>query len=328
MRAVLLMTSALLALGAACGDSQKFQALESGPQLEAVQLELTLPNGSELHTLAFHVSGNGAVRTGTIDVRDSTRASFRVGSLPVGPGYTLLIAGTTASGVSCAGTAGFDVHDNQVTQVTMQIRCDGPVVGPPVDERGDIATYVNVTRGADRVCPVVTGLSILPLQAAQGAQLVVEGFTSSGAIIQWSASGGLFANPDAPSTTMTCMQVGLQTVRFEVVTPGCSRDLETVEVECGTTLCGDGSLDSGEACDDGNTLAGDGCSPLCAVEPTEPPPLPAHCPGVCPENSSVCLQLPTPPQCLGGCGSGCCSLSNNVWSLEVWDCPSGADAGL
>jgi cysteine-rich repeat protein len=29
--------------------------------------------------------------------------------------------------------------------------------------------------------------------------------------------------------------------------------------------CGDALLDTGEACDDANTVAGDGCSPLCQV---------------------------------------------------------------
>jgi cysteine-rich repeat protein len=31
-------------------------------------------------------------------------------------------------------------------------------------------------------------------------------------------------------------------------------------------LCGDGSLDPGEECDDGNVIAGDGCSPICQFE--------------------------------------------------------------
>ena len=30
--------------------------------------------------------------------------------------------------------------------------------------------------------------------------------------------------------------------------------------------CGDGRVDDGEACDDANTLYGDGCDGLCAVE--------------------------------------------------------------
>ncbi|MCB9570076.1 MAG: hypothetical protein H6710_23125 [Myxococcales bacterium] len=33
-------------------------------------------------------------------------------------------------------------------------------------------------------------------------------------------------------------------------------------------LCGDGVVDPGEACDDGNNVGGDGCDPTCAVEPT------------------------------------------------------------
>lgn len=35
---------------------------------------------------------------------------------------------------------------------------------------------------------------------------------------------------------------------------------------CDAVACGDGIVAGGETCDDGNTLAGDGCSPSCAVE--------------------------------------------------------------
>ena len=38
--------------------------------------------------------------------------------------------------------------------------------------------------------------------------------------------------------------------------------------------CGDGHLDSGEQCDDGNTTSGDGCSATCTVEQAPPPPPP------------------------------------------------------
>jgi cysteine-rich repeat protein len=37
--------------------------------------------------------------------------------------------------------------------------------------------------------------------------------------------------------------------------------------DCRRARCGDGVLDTGEACDDGNDAACDGCSPGCAVEP-------------------------------------------------------------
>jgi cysteine-rich repeat protein len=35
---------------------------------------------------------------------------------------------------------------------------------------------------------------------------------------------------------------------------------------CGAVSCGDGIVSGGAACDDGNTLPGDGCSPTCTVE--------------------------------------------------------------
>ncbi|EYF07738.1 DUF4215 domain-containing protein [Chondromyces apiculatus] len=39
-----------------------------------------------------------------------------------------------------------------------------------------------------------------------------------------------------------------------------------------TPACGDGYIDTGEACDDGNTVAGDGCNSQCMVELTEVEP--------------------------------------------------------
>lgn len=37
-------------------------------------------------------------------------------------------------------------------------------------------------------------------------------------------------------------------------------------------ICGDGLLELGEQCDDGNTVSGDGCSSTCQTEVAEPPP--------------------------------------------------------
>ena len=43
------------------------------------------------------------------------------------------------------------------------------------------------------------------------------------------------------------------------------------------SLCGNGAVDEGEACDDGNLVANDGCSPLCV--PDGRPPAVESCPG-------------------------------------------------
>ena len=44
---------------------------------------------------------------------------------------------------------------------------------------------------------------------------------------------------------------------------GCS---STCQVETHTPVCGNGIRESGEACDDGNTVSGDGCSSTCQLE--------------------------------------------------------------
>jgi cysteine-rich repeat protein len=44
-------------------------------------------------------------------------------------------------------------------------------------------------------------------------------------------------------------------------------------------VCGNGKLEAGEECDDGNTVSGDGCSCVCMIEPPPPPPPPP--PPVC-----------------------------------------------
>src|SRR5262249_31703162 len=41
----------------------------------------------------------------------------------------------------------------------------------------------------------------------------------------------------------------------------------TCDKQCRAIVCGDGKIQGKEQCDDGNTVAGDGCSPDCKPEP-------------------------------------------------------------
>jgi large repetitive protein len=49
-------------------------------------------------------------------------------------------------------------------------------------------------------------------------------------------------------------------------------DLSGDECEADEPACGDGHVDAGEQCDDGNTTSGDGCSATCETEAPPPPP--------------------------------------------------------
>jgi cysteine-rich repeat protein len=53
---------------------------------------------------------------------------------------------------------------------------------------------------------------------------------------------------------------------------GCSSTCQTEPPPPPPPACGDGTVDAGEQCDDGNTANGDGCSSTCQTEPPPPPP--------------------------------------------------------
>jgi cysteine-rich repeat protein len=76
--------------------------------------------------------------------------------------------------------------------------------------------------------------------------------------------------------------------------------------------CGNGVLETGEACDDGNTTDGDGCSAACAIEP--PPPSPCCGNGVL-EAGEACDDGNTVDG--DGCSATC--------TLEVGPCGDVAD---
>jgi fibro-slime domain-containing protein len=88
------------------------------------------------------------------------------------------------------------------------------------------------------------------------------------------------------------------------------------------SVCGDGLLEFGESCDDGNTMSGDGCSSTCVVEPHYSCPTPGK-PCV---HDVICGDgiLEGTEQCDDGNtknGDGCSS----TCSVECgWQCPPGA----
>jgi cysteine-rich repeat protein len=93
--------------------------------------------------------------------------------------------------------------------------------------------------------------------------------------------------------------------------------------DCAVAVCGDGTVDAGEACDDGNTTNGDGCENDCTVTPVAPvcgdgtvdigeecddgnnidnDGCQANC--VCPDGDDTDTDQDGNPDCIDG-GSGC-----------------------
>lgn len=65
----------------------------------------------------------------------------------------------------------------------------------------------------------------------------------------------------------TCTNDGLKTAEI-ICEFGCLSGV-CLEQEIDLALCGNGILDAGEQCDDGNSIYGDGCNALCIFEPRD-----------------------------------------------------------
>lgn len=69
-----------------------------------------------------------------------------------------------------------------------------------------------------------------------------------------------------PTTNADLTNLGAGDYYLAVEAVGTATGAYTLTVAIGAAGCGNGIFETGEVCDDGNTTAGDGCSPTCQVE--------------------------------------------------------------
>jgi len=84
------------------------------------------------------------------------------------------------------------------------------------------------------------------------------------------------ANSASGACTDTCQKAVCGDGKVEAGVEDCDNgknqfgqnfETDTCTANCKPVVCGNGILQVGEQCDDGNTVAGDGCSPTCRYEP-------------------------------------------------------------
>jgi cysteine-rich repeat protein len=80
---------------------------------------------------------------------------------------------------------------------------------------------------------------------------------------QWDGAGFNLPGSGRTQVSDLCRQSNLAISADEE--PGAW--MVTVEANASVSLCGDGRLDGNETCDDGNLWVGDGCAPICLLEP-------------------------------------------------------------
>lgn len=239
----------------------------------SLNFELLLPDGTSISSVGYTVSGgpSNVDRSGTIDVSNSTTLSFRIGNLPVGDGYTMKLTATTADGVSCGGTAMFAVANNEVSMLSMDLICGGGAGGGgggsfDVDSNGDVSVTVSVLKdggtAASGSCPLVSGISALPLEVTVPHSLSLEGFATSTTDVTyaWSGGTGMFSAASAAATQYTCTAAGPQTLTFTVSKTGCDAKSKDLTVTCtgGSGVVVDSGTGGGSGEDSGSAVVDSG----------------------------------------------------------------------
>jgi 5'-nucleotidase len=237
-----------------CSDGPAPAGAQSAEHAGEGSLELQLASGATLTSVSYAITGpSGYSKTGSIDVSNSTKISGIIGGIPAATGYSVALSASTAdAGVTCAGSAPFNVTAHQTTPVTVAVTC-----------KEKAKTGSVLVNGALNICPVADGITASPSELAVGTSVVLSGVAHdsdaapSALAYQWTASSGTLNSATAPNPTFTCTTAGTATLSLTVsdgdTTPGCN-DTTSIDVTCTTPACAGG-------CDDSNPCTTDVCAP-------------------------------------------------------------------
>jgi len=207
--------------GGSGGPSLPGQNASSPTSTGSVGLALSLPSGITIDQVSYVITGP-TPESNTVDVSaTSSAASFVVGGLTVGSGYSITLSASDTAGDPCASTpAPFSIGLEQTTQLTLNLVCtvgDGGYVFPDsgagsVQVGASVTTFANPTT----VCPVVASLSITTAEAVVGTPIDVSVSTNpSGAAVTYSVAnandGGeasATVTPTVTGATVTCAAPG------------------------------------------------------------------------------------------------------------------------
>jgi cysteine-rich repeat protein len=229
----------------------------------ALDLSLTLPVGVPVQAVDYALIGQstGQRVNGTVSLGTSAGVGAFLGGLPEDV-YTIQMAATLTSGVICAGQSTVQVVADQSVQLHIVLTCGGTQLkNSGLVINGDID--LNATCAFDSVF-----VSPTRVIATSPVQVSAAGQSTNGPVEYVWRGPGAFADPRNPTTRYTCSAVlGVQTLSVTLTdVSGCQQTID-VEVEClPQGSCGDGLVQFGETCDDGNVNSEDGCSPLCLLE--------------------------------------------------------------
>lgn len=267
-RKTLLLAAATLSVGALAVNCSHNNNPSSSSDLGSVGLAISLPGGATVSSVHYSVKNSSGteVRFGDIATTDpGATVSVVIGGVPAGMGYTAILTATASDGTSCAGTSlPFTVTANMSTTVNVLLLCRGVVTNGTVAVNGTIDN-----------CPSITSYVVSPLAVAPGGSINVNAAatdldTSDVVTFKWTASAGTatagtFDSATSAMTVFHCPATGSSQQTLTITAsdnivagsvppaPKCSTPA-TIVVSCG--LCGNGTVDTGEACDPAATPTG------------------------------------------------------------------------
>jgi cysteine-rich repeat protein len=193
---------------------------------------------------------------------------------PAAGGTTLTITGdafTGATAVTFGSTpaASFTVNgDTSITAISPA--ASAGTVDITVTTAGGTSAASSSDQFAFIAAPAVSGLSPDSGTVNGGTSVTITGanFIDVASVSFGDTPAGFSVNDESSITAVSPPGEDPDTVDITVVNLGgtSARSAADRFTYIATPTCGDGTIDPGEQCDDGNTISGDGCSAQCQIE--------------------------------------------------------------
>jgi hypothetical protein len=198
----------------------------AGDNVGQVALALQVAGGITVNSFSYTLSGP-SMRTGTINVTNSTTVSTLLSAIPVGTGYTVALNATATDGTTtCSGTSSsFSVAAAATTSVAVAIDCNRAHTSGSV-----------LVNGSINVCAEVDGVSAAPPVGATIALTATADDPDNGPgpiTYHWTTSSGTISDLTSSSPVLTCTQAGPVNLTLTVSDgdPNCADSFQ-VTVNC------------------------------------------------------------------------------------------------
>ncbi|MES1204995.1 MAG: lamin tail domain-containing protein, partial [Pseudomonadota bacterium] len=212
-----------------CGETKPAPPAGDVGAFGSVGLELQIAPDVLLNTIAYDISGNGFSKSGSLNVSSSTTISGRIGNIPAGVGYLITLAATDAgaAGITCQGSAPFNVTAGMTTTAMVRLQCR-----LPAPRTGGV-----LITGTVNVCPRVDSVSIEPAETTVGHSVILTGTATdvdrvpAPVTYAWTSSAGTLAGATSPLAAFTCTAPGTVSVTLSVSDGDCT-DVASATVTC------------------------------------------------------------------------------------------------